>query len=127
MDPGTEIELIAFVAWKIHTMDMAGLLNMKSLTGPEIIAYLSTHKGQLYDQFGVLRIGVFGSCAHGTLSHDSDVDMVVEFESASRNIHNFLSLKRFLENELGRKVDLGFEKSLKPAVKERIMGQIVYA
>jgi hypothetical protein len=53
--------------------------------------------------------------------------MVVEMEGSRKNIHNFLGLKRFLENEFGKKVDLGFEHCLKPAVKEMIQEQIVYA
>jgi hypothetical protein len=100
---------------------------MNPLTSNEIITYLNQNKKLLYDQFGVIRIGVFGSYANGTASSSSDIDMVVEMEGSRKNIHNFLGLKRFLENEFGKKVDLGFEHCLKPAVKEMIQEQIVYA
>lgn len=100
---------------------------MESLTKQEIIKYLSDNKKLLYDRFGVTRIGVFGSYALGTPSALSDIDFIVEFESTSKNIHNFLRLKRFLESEFGKKVDLGFEESLKPLVRERVKEQIVYA
>lgn len=100
---------------------------MDPLTSKEIITYLNQNKKLLYDQFGVIRIGVFGSYASGIPSSSSDIDIAVELESNSKNIHNFLALKRFLENKFGKKVDLGFEGSLKPAVRDRIKEQIVYA
>jgi predicted nucleotidyltransferase len=52
--------------------------------------------------------------------------MVVEFEKSRKNIHSFLQLKRFLEKELSRKVDMGFEHSLKPIVRENIKEKIIY-
>jgi len=100
---------------------------MNLLTKQEIIKYLSDNKKLLYDRFGVIRIGVFGSYVLGTPSTLSDIDFVVEFEGKRKNIHNFLRLKRFLENEFGKQVDLGFEESLKPVVKDKIKDQIVYA
>ena len=86
----------------------------------EIVAYLKDKKGFLYDRYGVTRIGIFGSFISGGQTNTSDIDMVVELEKSRKNIHSFLRLKRFLEKELSRKVDLGFEDSLKP-IKEKII------
>ena len=93
----------------------------------ELIEYLREQKSFLHERFGVTRMGVFGSFVHETQTIKSDLDMVVEFESNKKNIHNFLQVKRFLEKELSRKVDLGFEHSLKPAVRETIKDKIIYA
>ena len=93
----------------------------------ELVEYLRKQKSLLHDRFGVTRMGVFGSFVHETQTVSSDVDMVVEFESDKKNIHNFLQLKRFLEKELSRKVDLGFEHSLKPTVRENVKDKIIYA
>jgi predicted nucleotidyltransferase len=57
---------------------------------------------------------------------ESDIDLIVEFEKGKKTIHSFLQLKRQLEKELTRKVDLGFEHSLKAIVRENIEGRIVY-
>jgi len=43
-----------------------------------------------------------------------------------KSLHNFLQLKRLLENEFKRKIDLGFEHRLKPIVKEKLKGKITY-
>jgi predicted nucleotidyltransferase len=92
----------------------------------EIVAYLKNNKRLFYDRFGVTRIGIFGSFVRDGQTPSSDIDMVVEIEKSRKNIHSFLQLKRFLEKELARKIDLGFEHSLKPMVREKIKGQIIY-
>jgi len=92
----------------------------------EIVEYLRSNKKILRDNFGVTRLGVFGSFVGHTQRISSDIDLVVEFEKGRKNIHAFLRLKRFLERELERKVDMGFEHSLKPVVRENIKGKILY-
>jgi hypothetical protein len=93
----------------------------------DVSVYLKENKRYLHDRFGIISIGVFGSFVRGAQTAHSDVDMVIEMEKNKKNIHSFLSLKRFLEKEIDRKVDIGFEQSLKPAIREKIKAQIIYA
>jgi predicted nucleotidyltransferase len=99
---------------------------MEISTIGELVAYLRDKKAFLYEKFGVTRMGVFGSFAEGRQKITSDIDLVVEFDSSRKNLHTFLQLRRLLEKELSRKVDLGFEHSLKPIVRERIKGKVIY-
>jgi predicted nucleotidyltransferase len=92
----------------------------------ELVAYLQDKRAFFHERFGVTRMGVFGSFAQGRQAIESDIDLVVEFEKGKKNIHTFLQLRRLLEKELSRKVDLGFEHSLKPIVRENIKGKILY-
>jgi predicted nucleotidyltransferase len=92
----------------------------------EIVAYLKNNKRLFYDRFGVTRIGIFGSFVRDGQTPSSDIDMVVEIEESRKNIHSFLQLKRFLEKEMARRIDLGFEHSLKPTVREKIKEHIIY-
>lgn len=92
----------------------------------EIVKYLKKNKSFLYDRFGVTRMGIFGSFVRRAQVASSDIDMVVDIEKARKNIHNFLQLKRFLEKELEKKIDLGFEHSLKPILRDKIKEQIIY-
>lgn len=71
-------------------------------------------------------MGIFGSFTREGQTSLSDIDMVVEIEKNRKNIHSFLEIKRFLEKELARKINLGFEHSLKPIVREKIKGKIIY-
>jgi uncharacterized protein len=91
-----------------------------------ILVHLRKNKRFLYDRFGVTRIGIFGSFVRGEEGPSSDIDIVVEMEEEKKDIHTFLQLKRFLEKEMARNIDLGFEHALKPIVKESIRKQIVY-
>jgi len=92
----------------------------------EVVEYLKKNKSFLYDRFGVTRMGIFGSFVRRAQVASSDIDMVVDIEKARNNIHNFLQLKRFLEKELEKRIDLGFEHSLKPILRDKIKEQIIY-
>lgn len=99
---------------------------MKISSIEEVVEYLKRNKRFLYDKFGVTRMGIFGSFIRGEQTGSSDIDMIVDIEKDRKNIHSFLQLKRFLEEELEKKIDLGFEDSLKPIVRDKIREQIIY-
>ena len=99
----------------------------KHLSHKDILNFLKTEKAFLRNEFGAINIGIFGSYAKGTQQPDSDIDMVVEIEKSRKDIHNFLRLKRFLEKKFSKKVDLGFEHTLKPSIKDKIKEDIIYA
>jgi len=99
---------------------------VKISTKNDLVAYLRDKKAFFQERFGVTRIGVFGGFARCEQTIESDIDLVVEFEKSKKNIHTFLQLKRVLETELSRKVDLGFMHSLKPVVRENIKREIIY-
>ena len=70
----------------------------------EIIAILRRELPHLKTIFGVKRIGIFGSYSKGVQKEDSDVDLIVEFE---RPIGlKFFELSEYIENLLGKKVDI---------------------
>ncbi|MGC8880082.1 MAG: nucleotidyltransferase family protein [Anaerolineae bacterium] len=70
----------------------------------KILALLRQHYPYLAAEYGVKRIGLFGSYAQGQPGEESDIDLVVEFE---RPIGlRFVELAEYLEQLLGRKVDL---------------------
>jgi uncharacterized protein len=75
--------------------------------------------------FGVRRLGIFGSYARGEQSEASDMDFLVEFELAT--FDNYFDLKFFLEDLLGRKVDLVFKDTIKPKIRSTILEETVYA
>ncbi len=92
----------------------------------EVVVYLKKNKRYLYDRFGITSMGIFGSFARGEQTFSSDIDIVIEMEKSKKDIHTFMQLRRFLEKETARKIDLGFEHSLKPAIREKVKGQIIY-
>src|SRR3989337_4285329 len=99
---------------------------MKTLE--EIKAQLEQLKPMLKEKFEVETIGIFGSYTRGEQTKKSDVDVLVVFaEDARVGFFKFLDLEEFLTRELGVKVDLVTRDALKPAMKEQILRETVYA
>lgn len=96
------------------------------MTRDEILHFLTTHKQLFKQTYGVEQIGLFGSFARQSAHEGSDVDLLVEFETGKKTLRNFFGFKRYLEKNLGAKVDLGMESALKPVVRESIKNDILY-
>lgn len=92
----------------------------------DILAFLRTHKTELRNRFGVLRIGLFGSYARDEQHPGSDVDIAVVIKS-DNTFRSFFGLKAYLEDNLHTTVDLGMENAIKPAAKPSIQQDIIYA
>lgn len=86
-------------------------MKAKNLTRDEIIEKLRKHKDEL-KLYGVKRIGLFGSFIRNEQKRKSDIDLVVEFELShfGRNFKGlfdaYMEVSSYLENLLGRKVDI---------------------
>lgn len=94
--------------------------------GSRILGILKVHKGELASQFGIRRIGLFGSYARGEQGKASDVDILVDFEDAP-NLFEFVELKDRLSALIGKDVDLVPKSGLKPRIGQRIMKEVVFA
>ena len=76
--------------------------------------------------FGVLRLGIFGSFITGKLNSDSDVDFLVEFEPQQKSYDNFMDLSFYLEDLLGRKIELVTPQGLSKHIGPHILKQAEY-
>ncbi len=80
--------------------------------------------------FGVKRIGFFGSVSRNEANSESDVDIYVEFEEGKATLDNYLNLSDYLEKLFGRPVDLLTKYSLETmrvkSVKEKIAKDLIY-
>jgi predicted nucleotidyltransferase len=94
------------------------------LTREQILDFLQQHKQEMYDQFGVVKIGLFGSYARGDARENSDVDVAIELSRYTAD--SYFGLLHFLEDSFNAKVDLGIESNFKPIIKPYIMREIVY-
>ena len=78
-------------------------------------------------RYGVERIGVFGSCAIGAMSADSDIDVLVRFGESAKTLDNYMDLKFHLERMFpGRRIDLVLENTLKPSLRDGILSETLY-
>jgi predicted nucleotidyltransferase len=93
-------------------------------TREEILTRLASHRAKLAP-FRVASLALFGSAARGDLSAESDVDVLVTFAGAA-TLDGYMDLKAFLEDLLGRPVDLVTSGALKPALRSRIAHELVH-
>jgi predicted nucleotidyltransferase len=91
----------------------------------QIFKRLREHRIELR-KFGVKRFGLFGSFRREEQTNSSDVDLLVEFESGKKSFDNFMNLAFFLEDLLGRKVDLITPESLSPHIGPKILREVEY-
>lgn len=98
------------------------------LTKEKALELLRENFSFIATEFGVKRIGLFGSYAKGTFTEHSDVDVIVEFERPIG--FKFIELTEYLERLFGRKVDVltpaGLEGIRVPQVAQNISESIVY-
>ena len=95
------------------------------MTVDQIRAELAQHREELV-ALGVSSLAVFGSVARGEDRGDSDVDLLVEF-SRPIGLFHFAEVTLWLEDLLGRPVDLVMPDALKPRIRERVLGEAVRA
>ena len=89
-----------------------------------VLQILKQKNTELTKQFGVKSLLLFGSVARNEATTASDVDLLVEF---NRPVGYFglFALQDYLEKLLGCPVDLGTPDSLKPYIRERVMGELI--
>ncbi len=95
------------------------------LNKSEILELLNTNKFNL-SQFGLKKIGLFGSFARNEQTENSDIDLLIEFNEGNKNYKNFMRVSNFLEQIFNRKIEIVTEASLPNFVKEKIKQDIQY-
>ena len=75
-------------------------------------------------QHGIKRAAIFGSFVKGEAKSGSDVDVLVEIES-DMSLLDFVGIRLELEEALNRKVDLVEYETIKPLIREKILGEQV--
>jgi len=94
------------------------------MTKDDILNFLKSKKEFLQDEFNIEKIGLFGSFARDEATKDSDIDFVIV--TSKKSFSNRYRLKKYLEQELKKEVDLGYLDSLRTFIKNRIKNEIIY-
>lgn len=93
-------------------------------TAEDIRRTLQAHRQTLCGRFGVRSLALFGSVARREATEESDIDLLVQFDQPI-GLFELFALQDELEAILGRPVDLGTIRSLKPRVRERVLEEAV--
>lgn len=81
---------------------------------------------QTIRNFGVKKIGFFGSYVRGEQRPDSDLDLLVFFEPEKLNFDSYMDLTFFLEDLLHTSVDLLTPEQVSPYIMPYIQKEIKY-
>ena len=98
---------------------------MKIVDKNSIFEVLRQNKGVFFD-FGVKRLGVFGSFIRGEQDEESDIDVLVEFDKDKKNYKNYMAINDYLEELFDRKVDVVTKESLSPYIGPYINKEVEY-
>ena len=90
------------------------------------LSLLREFKQQYSAEYGIERIGIFGSAAREEQTDESDID--IYYEGKSLGLKSLVELPMVLEKFLGVSVDvIRKHDNLRPSFVKRIMRDIVYA
>lgn len=78
---------------------------MDQLGRNEVLSRIGAHREVLAERFGVTSVALFGSFARDQATDASDVDILVEFETAP-DWRSYFGAQAYLEALLGRSVEL---------------------
>jgi uncharacterized protein len=91
----------------------------------EILDILAEFRRTRGEEYGLLRIGVFGSAARDQMTESSDVDVVVDL--AQPNLLTLASIMLRLEELLGLSVDVvHYRGTTNPYLRRRIEREAIY-
>ena len=97
------------------------------MTKQYIINYLSEHKDEFSQKFGITKLGLFGSYVRDESTKNSDIDILVELENNLTDIHDKkTAFKETLEKIFNIKVNIAREKYLRPFAKKEILTEVIY-
>ena len=97
---------------------------MTSRNRDDILALLIQHRPALAERFGASRLALFGSAARDQMHDDSDIDVLVEFVGTA-TYDRYFGLKSYLEQLLGRRIDLVTEAGLKPRARQSVARDLI--
>ena len=89
----------------------------------KILFEISNLKAEIQSKYRVKEIGVFGSVARGEQGGASDIDVLVDFQEGA-SLFDLVGLALFLEERLGRKVDVVSKSALREELREAVLREV---
>ena len=90
----------------------------------EVLSTIAPHLPEIRQRFQVDTLHLFGSAARDEMTEASDIDILVAYKGAP-NSDDYFDLKFFLEDMLGRSVDLVTDKGLRAGFRQTVAGESI--
>jgi hypothetical protein len=89
--------------------------------------FFKRKKDELFSEFQLVKLGLFGSFARNEANEKSDIDLILEFQPNTESLsEKKLKIKLLVANKFNREVDLCREKYIKPYFKKQILKSTIY-
>jgi len=94
----------------------------------EILNFLKQNKTYFQNNFNYSKIGLFGSYARNEQTENSDIDIIIVYKPKTENLlDKELEIKQLISQKFNKKVDICYEKWLKPIFKPLVLKETIYA
>ena len=100
-------------------------MNAPVKTKKELIERILINQDKIRN-FGVRKLGIFGSFVRDEAREDSDIDFFLEFDLEYKTLKNFVGLASFLKDILGRKSEIVTPQSLNKFIGKYIIQEVEY-
>lgn len=90
-----------------------------------LLSLIASNSGQIRN-YGVKALGIFGSFVRNEQTEQSDVDLLVDFSPEKETYRNFIDLAYFMEDLLGRRVEIITRNGLSPYIGPHILKEVEY-
>ena len=94
-------------------------------TKQDVLDRLRSHAVELHN-LGLARVGIFGSFARETPSHDSDVDLLLEFRPHEKTFDRYMEAIFLLEEILARRIDAVTPEGLHARIAPYVLREVEY-
>lgn len=91
----------------------------------EVLQILKEHLLELHEQFAVKSLALFGSVARNEATENSDIDLLVEFQT-SVGFDGYMNLKFYLEDLFLHPIDLIMKNALESWAKSTVIEEMFY-
>ena len=92
---------------------------METAKSGDVLERLRKLKPEVASLYKVREMELFGSFVRGEQKSSSDVDILVEFEEGA-DLFDMVGLMLFLEEKLGRKVDVVPKRALREELRDEV-------
>lgn len=91
----------------------------------EVLEFLISQKKNLFQNFRLQKLGLFGSVARSESAND--LDIIIEFEPNTQNLFDKkFQIQELLEQKFNVPVDICREKFIKPSARNLIMRDAIF-
>jgi uncharacterized protein len=96
------------------------------ITRKYILSKLKSRKKEI-SRHGIKAIGLFGSYARNEHSDNSDIDILIDFETDQENFDNYMAVYDIIEELFkNKRVEIVTKNGLSPYIGPKILNEVKY-